>query len=184
MSESWDIFGCIMNVRKKLGLLDIRINSQDDQSHNLKEDETESGKDASEQATKICKSDSIEEEEFSKSLPVAPQKKEQVLIRSNMRVTSAVAMSKDPVKEVYKSKNKFISRESKREGKISLINFIKENLRAKLIEPVINATNVIEEFKEIQRFGGDNKEATDCNFPVFQRHMSLSEISKDFDKRL
>ena len=49
------------------------------------------------------------------------------------------------------------------------------------IEPVINAINVVEEFKEIQRFGGDNKEATDCNFPVFQRHMSLSEISKASD---
>ena len=39
---------------------------------------------------------------------------------------------------------------------------------------------VVKVIKEIKEFGGDNKGATDCNFPVSQRHFPVHQISKDY----
>ena len=197
MSDSWDILGCIKNLRTKLGLPDIVIDQQkDDQPHTI----------AHEQAAKMGKSDSnkTEVEEVSNSLPVTKSKNKQVQKRSNLRVTSNLEVSKAPIKEAFNSRkisdrasNKFISTivREKIEGKQNLLKFIKDNsilktensqlgitketVKIETVEPLVDKID-IEEVKRFKDSAVITRVTTD-NFPVYQRHTSLSEISNTSD---
>ena len=65
-----------------------------------------------------------------------------------------------------------------REGKIALVNFIRDNIRAKKVAKVIDKS-VGKVIKEVTGFGGDIKGATHCYFPVSQQHFPVHQISKD-----
>ena len=198
MSDSWDILGCIKNLRTKLGLPDIVIDQQkDDQPHTI----------AHEQAAKMGKSDSnkTEVEEVSNSLPVTKSKNKQVQKRSNLRVTSNLEVSKAPIKEAFNSRkisdrasNKFISTivREKIEGKQNLLKFIKDNsilktensqlgitketVKIETVEPLVDKID-IEEVKRFKDSAVITRVATDASDPVYQRHTSLSEFPNTSD---
>ena len=116
--------------------------SLDDQSHVLKEEKSESVKSASENVDKVGKDNSKMKEGSFTTKPVIIQRKKQIQSGINDKVVSDLVMTKDsPIKREYRVNNKFIrssTESSKREGKIALVNFIRDNIRAKKVAKVIN----------------------------------------------
>ena len=67
-------------------------------------------------------------------------------------------MTKDsPKKEEYKSKNKFVNLQSaKREGKINLVNYVRDNLKAKTVVN-LKAKTVIDLRKSVENLSKEVK---------------------------
>ena len=115
-TNTWDVLHC----RKKTMGLDYftkyGFDSLDDQSHVLKEEKSESVKKASKNADKVGKDDSKTEERSLTTKSVTLQRRKQVQSGINDKVVSDLS-----------NRKYVISESSKREGKIDVINFVRQS---------------------------------------------------------